>query len=82
MNEELKGPIILWVNYGPEGWQPKSFNTIKEALEAPRYNYEIIVTKKLEYEVLEKTEEGIKKSTDGMNIQWDKSLPERENENG
>lgn len=50
------GPYIVWANYGYEGWQPKSFKTLKEALLSERYGYEIVVTKLVEYEVIEKDE--------------------------
>ena len=51
-DENIKGPFILWVDYGYEGWKPRSFNTIKEALEAEKYSAWTI-TKTFEFEVTE-----------------------------
>lgn len=52
--EDVKGPYILWRDYGYEGWKPTNFNSIKEALEAPRYESNFVITKVCEYEVKEK----------------------------
>lgn len=41
---DVAGPIILWVNYGVEGWQPKSFRSIIEALMSERYTSEFVIT--------------------------------------
>ena len=51
--EDAKGPYIVWVNNGYEGWQPTSFNTLKEALESHKYTYEYVIAKKCEYEIIE-----------------------------
>ncbi len=51
--EDTKGPFIVWENYGYEGWQPKSYNTLKEAVIALRFNSEWIVTRLISYEVTE-----------------------------
>ncbi len=29
-----KGPYILWIDYGCEGWAPLSFDSLSEALDA------------------------------------------------
>jgi hypothetical protein len=47
------GPYIVWENLGCEGWQPKSFATIKEAVEA--VGYDSVVTSRVNYEVIETT---------------------------
>jgi hypothetical protein len=41
---EPAGPIVLWEDYGCEGWQPKSFATVTEALMAPRYSASFVIT--------------------------------------
>ncbi len=46
------GPYILWTAEGGH-WVPKSFNTIKEALEADRYTSQYILTKLVNYKVVE-----------------------------
>jgi len=51
--EDIKGPFIVWENYGYEGWQPKSFRTVLEALEKQKFNSEWIITKTISYEVKE-----------------------------
>ena len=51
--EDAKGPYIVWINNGCEGWQPTSYLTIKEALEGHRYSPEYVITKKCEYRVIE-----------------------------
>lgn len=53
MTYSADGPFIVWENCGCEGWQPKSFMTLKEALSAQRYNSEFVVTKLVNYEVTE-----------------------------
>lgn len=50
------GPIVVWENYGCEGWHPKSFATVKEALLGERYNSEFVITKRMEFDVIEKTD--------------------------
>lgn len=52
--KEAEGPIIVWENLGYEGWHPKSFVTIKEALLATRYSSEFVLTRLIEFDVLEK----------------------------
>jgi hypothetical protein len=48
----VSGPIILWENYGYEGWQPKSYQTMKEALSAQRYQSEFVVTMLVDFDVV------------------------------
>lgn len=36
MSSDTSGPIILWLDYGYEGWAPYSFQTLEEALQADR----------------------------------------------
>lgn len=50
---DTKGPVILWISYGSEGWQPNSFDTVKEALEAERYTTQFVITRVVDYEVKE-----------------------------
>lgn len=50
------GPIVVWENYGYEGWHPKSFATVKEALLGERYNSEFVITKRMEFDVIDKTD--------------------------
>jgi hypothetical protein len=51
------GPYIVWENYGNEGWHPKSYENIKTALVAQRFNSQFVVTKLVDYEVVEKGNE-------------------------
>lgn len=48
------GPYILWLDYGCEGWKPESFPTLKQALSANRYSSNFVVTKLLDFDVVEK----------------------------
>lgn len=54
INENTKGPYILWRNDGYNGWSPESFDTIQKALEAEKYSSGWIITKNVEYKVEEK----------------------------
>ena len=49
----IDGPYILWQNYGYEGWQPKSFLTLEDALLAEKYSTEFIITKPVNFEAKE-----------------------------
>lgn len=49
----IKGPFILWMDYGCEGWQPTSFATLKEALEADKHSDAWLITKPVKYTVYE-----------------------------
>lgn len=44
----IDGPYIVWENYGYEGWKPKSYPNLKEALTTPRYVSEWEITKRVE----------------------------------
>ena len=54
--KDAEGPFILWINNGYEGWSPTSYPTLKEALMGERYNSEWVVTRLIEFEVVEKAE--------------------------
>ena len=51
--DTTSGPVILWLNYGYEGWQPRSFASVKEALEADRWGNEFLITRLVQWEVRE-----------------------------
>ena len=51
--KDIKGPYIVWENYGYDGWQPKSYSDLAAALTAKRYSSEWEITKKVEFEVKE-----------------------------
>ena len=52
--DSVDGPYIVWENYGCEGWQPKSYATLKEALCAQRYQSDWVITKTCEFDVTDK----------------------------
>lgn len=39
MTKAPEGPIIAWEDYGTEGWHPKSYPTLREAIEAVDCGY-------------------------------------------
>lgn len=51
--ENIKGPYIVWENYGYDGWQPKSYPDLGTALTSQKYSSEWEITKKVEFEVKE-----------------------------
>lgn len=51
--ESISGPFIVWEDYGCEGWQPKSYATLLEAVNAHSYQPTTIVTRTVKYEVTE-----------------------------
>ena len=53
--EDIRGPVIVWENYGYEGWQPKSFATFKEALMSHRFSSDFVVTSLVDFEVVSVT---------------------------
>lgn len=55
MAHDVEGPFIVWENYGYEGWQPKSYPTLTEALTTPRYNSEFVITKPIKVDVSERS---------------------------
>jgi hypothetical protein len=52
MSADIAGPIIIWENYGHEGWHPKSYPDLKAALIAQRYNSEMVLTERVEFDVV------------------------------
>lgn len=54
--DATSGPIIIWSDYGCEGWKPRSFENVKEALEATRYGEPFIITRVVQYDVQESTD--------------------------
>ena len=50
---DTDGPYIVWENYGYEGWHPKSYSNLAEALTDTRYNTEWEITKKVSFIVTE-----------------------------
>jgi hypothetical protein len=52
MSADAAGPVIVWENYGYEGWHPKSYPDLKAALVATRYNSEFVVTERVEFDVV------------------------------
>lgn len=53
MSEGTEGPIIMWINYGSDGWKPTSYPSVRSALEADRFTSQFIITKPLAYDVVE-----------------------------
>ena len=53
-DEETKGPIIVWQDYGYEGWHPTSYPTLKDALVAQKYN-DFVVTSLVDFDVVAKS---------------------------
>lgn len=55
---ELNGPIIVWVNYGYDGWAPTSYLTVKDALLGGRHGSEFVITRLVAFDVIEVEGEG------------------------
>jgi len=52
--DELKRKYILWLDYGHEGWSPTGFNSLTDAIEAPKYGQQFVITSgKIDYKVIE-----------------------------
>lgn len=51
--DDALGPFIVWQDSGVEGWGPTSYDTIKEALLAPKYASRWVLTKTVDFEVVE-----------------------------
>lgn len=51
--EGCEGPIIRWDNYGYEGWKPRSFATVKDAVTDEQYGNEYVVTRAVQFDVTE-----------------------------
>jgi hypothetical protein len=58
--KDARGPIVVWENYGYEGWHPKSYATVKEALLGQRYNSEFCITRIVDFECVERGERIVK----------------------
>lgn len=58
MDDAPKGPVILWLDYGSEGWVPFDFPTVKDALEAPERGWctNWIITRPVAYDIVEHPE--------------------------
>lgn len=50
---DAKGPYIVWSDGGLEGWAPRSYDTIKEALSDSHWASNFIITKVVDFEVIE-----------------------------
>jgi hypothetical protein len=46
-------PYIVWISYGVEGWKPEYFQTLEEALLAPKFTSEFIITKQVRFTITE-----------------------------
>lgn len=42
--EDVKGPIIVWEDYGLEGWSPRSFASLLDAVKAGAITGRCVVT--------------------------------------
>jgi hypothetical protein len=51
-----KGPYTLWLDYGYEGWIPKDFATLEEAISAERHTHAWVITKAVKFSVSEEGE--------------------------
>lgn len=51
--EDAAGPFIVWENLGCEGWHPKSFATIEEAVTGQKYATEYVITRRVSFRVVE-----------------------------
>lgn len=48
------GPYIVWVNNGLEGWAPRSYDTLREAInDDSGFGGEKVITKRVEYQIVE-----------------------------
>jgi len=57
-NYTASGPYILWVDYGMEGWKPRSFDNPEEAITAILYGEfcnRVVLTKLVEVAAKEPT---------------------------
>jgi hypothetical protein len=52
-NPTAEGPIIVWCDYGCEGWLPSSYPTLTDALLAYRSSTTFVLTRLVEYEVVD-----------------------------
>jgi hypothetical protein len=63
MSDDTVGPFIVWEFYSYEGWHPKSYPTLREAVLAHRYREEFCVTKLVKFDVSELDSDGAKAET-------------------
>lgn len=49
-----KGPYVVWENFGYEGWQPKNFATLDEAVRYRSFS-ECAVTRLVDFQVIDLT---------------------------
>ncbi len=52
----VAGPYILWIDNGYKGWTPASFATLTEALQGATYGSPWVITKVVDFEVVEKSD--------------------------
>ena len=50
---DAAGPYVVWEDYGYEGWKPKSYATVRDALTDVRYN-SFVLTRIVDFDVVEK----------------------------
>lgn len=55
MINDTTGPIIRWDSYGVEGWKPKSFSSIEEAITKDLYGNDYVLTRVVEFTIVETT---------------------------
>lgn len=61
MRWDASGPYIAWEDLGCEGWHPRSFDTLRAAVEHKGYSSAYAVTRVVEYDIIERMTE----DTDG-----------------
>lgn len=54
MNDTPRKPYTAWVDYGYEGWKRTDYETLEAALKHNNYGSEMVVTKLVQYDVVEK----------------------------
>lgn len=52
-SDDIKGPVILWLDYGYEGWAPSSHATLKDALAEDRFGHRFVITRVVDFDVTE-----------------------------
>jgi hypothetical protein len=50
-DEDIKGPYIVWLDYGYEGWKPESYPDLASALTSPKYGNDWEITKKVIFKI-------------------------------
>jgi hypothetical protein len=53
MSDKPQGPFTVWQGGGYEGWRFEDYPTLKEALEAQKFNTTWVIQKPVVYEVNE-----------------------------